>query len=49
MSRYFSIRGARRGALIAFVTAGIWIAWAVGYSQGMDVHSPQMSLISISQ
>lgn len=49
MSRYFSSRGARRGLLIAVVTAGVWTAWAIGYSQGVETHFPQMSLISINQ
>ena len=49
MNRYFSPRGARRGALIAVVTAGIWMAWAVGYSQWVEVTSFQMPLISVNQ
>jgi hypothetical protein len=49
MDKIYSSRGAHRGALIAVVTAGIWLAWAIGYSQGVEVHSPQMSLISVNQ
>ena len=49
MNKIYSSRGARRGLLIAAVTAGLWMAWAVGYSQGVEVHSTQMSIISINK
>jgi hypothetical protein len=49
MNKIYSSRGARRGALIAVVTAVIWMAWAVGYSQGVEDHFPQLPLISVNQ
>jgi hypothetical protein len=49
MNKIYSSRGARRGLLIAAVTAGLWMAWAVGYSQGVEVTSFQMPLISVNQ
>ena len=47
MDKIYSSRGVRRGLLIAVVTAGIWMAWAIGYSQGVEAHFPQMPLISV--
>jgi hypothetical protein len=49
MNKIYSSRGARRGTLIAAVTAGIWMAWAMGYSQGVESIHPQMPLISVNQ
>lgn len=49
MNKIYSSRGACRGALIAVVTTGIWLAWAVGYSKGVEDHFPQMPLISVNQ
>jgi len=49
MNKIYSSRGARRGLLIAAVTAGVWVAWAIGYSQGVEDHFPQMPLISVNQ
>jgi hypothetical protein len=34
MRRWYSSRGARRGLLLAGITAALWVCWAVGYSQG---------------
>lgn len=34
MRRWYSPRGARRGLILAGVTAALWIVWAVGYTQG---------------
>lgn len=34
MRHWYSPRGARRGLLLAGVTAALWACWAVGYSQG---------------
>ncbi len=34
MGRWYSPRGARRGLILAGVTAALWIVWAVGYTQG---------------
>jgi hypothetical protein len=34
MRRWYSPRGARRGLILAGVTAVLWIVWAVGYTQG---------------
>ena len=34
MHRWYSPRGARRGLLLASVTALLWIVWAAGYTQG---------------
>lgn len=34
MSRWYSPRGARRGLILAGITAALWIVWAVGYTQG---------------
>jgi len=34
MRRWYSPRGARRGLILAGVTAALWIVWAVGYAQG---------------
>ncbi len=47
MKKIYSSRGASRGLLIAVVTAGIWMAWAIGYSQCVDANVPRMSLNSI--
>ena len=33
MNKIYSSRGARRGLLIAAVTAGAWLAWAIGYGR----------------
>ena len=49
MNKIYSSRGARRGLLIAALTAGIWLAWAIGYSQGVEINQPQMPLVSINQ
>jgi len=49
MNKIYSSRGARRGLLIAAVTAGVWVAWAIGYSQSVEDHFPQMPLISVNQ
>ena len=49
MNKIYSSRGARRGLLIAVVTAGVWMAWAIGYSQGIEAHFPQMPLILVNQ
>ena len=49
MNKIYSSRGARRGLLIAAVTMGVWAAWAIGYSQGVEDHFPQMPLISANQ
>lgn len=49
MNKPYLSPSARRGLLIAVVTAGMWVAWAFGYSQGMDVKHPQMPLISINK
>ena len=49
MNKIYSSRGARRGLLIAAVTAGVWMAWAIGYSQGIEARFPQMPLIAINQ
>ena len=48
MNKIYSSRGARRGTLIAAVTAGIWLAWAIGYTQGFETTHPQMPLISFN-
>lgn len=34
MRRWYSPRAARRGLILAGVTAALWIVWAVGYTQG---------------
>ncbi len=34
MGSWYSPRGARRGLILAGVTAALWIVWAVGYTQG---------------
>lgn len=34
MRRWYSPRGARRGLILAGITAALWIVWAVGYTQG---------------
>jgi hypothetical protein len=34
MGRWYSPRGARRGLILAGITAALWIVWAVGYTQG---------------
>jgi hypothetical protein len=49
MNKVYSSRGARRGLLIAVVTTGVWMGWAVGYSQGVEANFPQMPLISFNQ
>lgn len=49
MNKIYSSRGARRGVLIAVVTAGIWLGWAIGYTQGVETTYPQMPLISSNQ
>jgi hypothetical protein len=49
MNKIYSSRGARRGLLIAAVTAGVWMAWAIGYSQGIEARFPQMPLIAVNQ
>lgn len=49
MNKIYSSRGARRGLLIAAVTMSVWVAWAIGYSQGVETHFPQMSLITVNQ
>ena len=49
MNKIYSSRGARRGLLIAAITAGVWMAWAIGYSQGIEARFPQMPLIAINQ
>jgi hypothetical protein len=35
MSRWYSARGARRGLILAIVTALIWMIWAISYLQGI--------------
>lgn len=32
MRRWYSPRGAKRGLILAGVTAALWIVWAVGYT-----------------
>lgn len=49
MNKIYSSRGARRGLLIAAVTMSVWAAWAIGYSQDVEDHFPQMLLISVNQ
>lgn len=49
MNKIYSSRGARRGLLIAAVTAGVCMAWAIGYSQGIEARFPQMPLIAFNQ
>lgn len=49
MNKIYSSRGARRGLLIAVLTTGIWMAWAIGYSQGVETTHPQMPLVSVNQ
>lgn len=39
MHRWYSPRGARRGLILAGVTAALWIVWAVGYTQGVAATS----------
>ena len=34
MKRWFSPRGARRGLLLAGITAALWMSWAAGYVHG---------------
>lgn len=49
MNKIYSSRGARRGLLIAAVTAGAWLAWAIGYTQAFKTTNPQIPLISVNQ
>lgn len=48
MNKIYSSSGARRGVLIAAVTAAVWMAWAVGYLQGTESSYPELQLISTS-
>jgi len=48
MNKIYSTRGARRGVLIAAVTAAVWVGWAVGYLQGADSSYPELQLIATS-
>jgi len=44
MGRWYSPRGARRGLILAGVTAVLWIVWAVGYTQGAaKAHQPSVT------
>jgi hypothetical protein len=49
MNKIYSSRGARRGALIAIVTAAVWVGWAVGYLQGSQSSHPELQLIASSK
>ena len=49
MNKIYSSRGARRGTLLAVVTAGAWLARAIGYTQVVETTHPQMPLISVNQ
>jgi hypothetical protein len=49
MHKIYSPKGARRGILIAVITAGIWSAWAIGFSQGIESPQQKISLISINK
>lgn len=42
MRRWYSPREARRGLILAGITAALWIVWAVGYTQGA-AKAPQQS------
>lgn len=35
MHTWYSPRGTSRGLLLAFVVASVWLAWSLGYSQGL--------------
>ena len=35
MKQYFSLRGAKRGMVLAAVAALMWSSWAVGYLSGV--------------
>ena len=35
MKQYFSLRGAKRGMVLAAVAAFMWSSWAVGYIYGV--------------
>lgn len=49
MGRWYSPRGARRGLILAGVTAALWIVWAVGYTQGSaKVPKPSATPITTS-
>lgn len=49
MNQIYSPRGLRRGLMLAGLSVGIWMAWAIGYSQGVDVNNSRMPLISIDE
>ncbi|MBN9341474.1 MAG: hypothetical protein J0H52_15520 [Comamonadaceae bacterium] len=34
MSRWFSVRGARRGIKLSALAVALWLSWAVGFTQG---------------
>lgn len=34
MSRWFSVRGARRGMKLSALAVALWLSWAVGFTQG---------------
>jgi hypothetical protein len=45
----FSSRGAYRGISLAIAAICFWMAWAIGYSQGIDTTRPQMTLVLIEK
>ena len=48
MRRWYSPRGARRGLILAGVTAAVWIVWAEGYRQGITTVAPKGASGSIT-
>jgi len=48
MKQYFSLRGAKRGLLLAALAALLWASWAIGYWQGlMGAEAQSLLLFSL--
>lgn len=49
MPHWYSPRGARRGLLLAGITAALWLGWALGYTQGAAAASAPPSSTSTTK
>lgn len=49
MNQIYSPRGMRRGLSFSCLAICIWMAWAFGYSQGVEMNNTRMQLIEVNE